>query len=125
MNQIYESEQIAKRARKRITDLVGREMSTDDPLMAEIALAQVDATLAQAQATMELRDVLSRIDRVEMRSGHQEVTHHHIYTLHERIDDLYKSMDVLAATINAMVRGGANDVISKEPWWAFWRQHGK
>lgn len=119
------SEQISIRARKRILGLVGKQnLGTDDPLMAEIALAQVDAILSVSQALRELREGFDGIEKVqiEMKAGLGTVTHHHLAGVNMAVHEMDRKLADLIITIDHMVNGGANATFSKEPWWAFWKK---
>lgn len=135
MQVIYESQRIAERSRKRILNLAKNDkLSTDDPLLAEIALAQVDATLAVAQAMMEVRDEIAESRGEGMspearvrREKLNENLRFQLRMMEDKIGELTRRFAKLETNLPMFTHQFANADTKEERqevsrlWWEFWK----
>lgn len=117
------------RIKRRFARFKGREdLSTRDPLMAELALAQIDATLSVSHAIQELSKQFGMAGLEVLRQQPplfgKEANHEaRIRDAERDIKSIRQSLGVLRDAI----RGKTNsDTVTPEPvvvppWWAFWR----
>lgn len=116
------SRKLLERAQRRILDIAKRDdLTTTDPLMAEIALAQVTATMALAQGIQEIKEQLKPITKIEVQRTDpfaQSTT----YAANRRIREL----DQMISRLESGLMGGLIKPASPpsheqhnepKPWW--------
>lgn len=117
-----------------------KDLRTTDPLMAELALAQIDATLSVSHAIQELSDHVDNVayhmptvrvgNTTFLKSTSQAdiesiryslgIMRDSIMGLRDRLDSMERNIGALApATAEAKDDSFPPD--GNLPWWAFWR----
>lgn len=136
-----ESRRAEGRIKRRFARFKDKEnLVTRDPLVAELMLAQIDATLSVSHAIQELSGyvdnvayhmpsvevgnttVLKSRDEADIESIRRSLAavRDAIRDLRDRTDILERNVSTLAsATVHNIVQPSA--VVPQPPWWAFWR----
>lgn len=105
-------------ARRRMAALVGRtDLGTEDPLMAEIQMAQLDALLGigYSMAGIEARIEVKLDDKYDkLVDGHMMILHRHMYELRLEIEELR----IFVAKLNKVETPPSPP--EDRPWWRRW-----
>lgn len=106
-----------------------KDLKTRDPLMAELALAQIDATLSVSHAIQELIDQFGEAGLEVMRQQPRffGAAANHEVRIREAERDIKSIRQSLGVLRDEIRRKTNSDTVTPEPvspsqpWWAFWR----
>lgn len=108
--------------RRRMAALVGKKnLGTDDPLMAEIQMAQLDAMLAIAHAMLDLEGKIEiKVQTPDRDDLLRSLVRGH-YELGKKVGNMESALKAIANGERDKAEGQPQPT-STPPWWKFWEQ---
>lgn len=116
------SRKLLERAQRRILNIAQRDdLTTTDPLRAEIALAQATATMALAQSINEVKEVIKDVTSIEVQRS-DPFAQSTAYNTNRRISELEQEIDKLRSELSSDAAKPARAASPEQPkqsnpWW--------